>query len=92
MLDIMATLEGRGGRLREQRERNILTLQELSELSGIHYTTISKLEAGVATARPSTVRKLAKALGVTPQYLRGISDHPLSEDTSGRPLPEPTEE
>jgi transcriptional regulator with XRE-family HTH domain len=79
----MAKLEGEGGRLREMRERNILTQLELAELSGVHYTTISKLEHGTAVARPSTIRKLARSLGVTPQYLKGITDEPFSEDTSG---------
>ncbi len=80
-------MEGKEGRLRDTRERNILTQQELAKLSGVHWTTVSKLEAGIATARPSTIRKLAKALGVTPQYLKGLTDEPLSKDSSGGGAP-----
>ncbi len=75
-------LEGQDGRLRELREHSVLTQLELAEMSGVHFTTISKLEAGTATARPSTIRKLAKALNVSPQYLKGLTDEPVS---SGRP-------
>ncbi len=79
-------LEGKDGRLRDTRERNILTQMELAEISGVHHTTLSRLEAGTVTARPSTIRKLAKALGVTPQYLKGLTDDPTSHDSSGGPL------
>ena len=85
MRTMKTILEGKDGRLRDARERNILTQAELAELSGVHWTTISKLEAGVATARPSTIRKLSKALGVTPQYLKGLTDDPVP-DHSGGPL------
>ena len=78
----MAQLEGKDGRLREARDRNVLTQFELAEISSVHFTTISKLEAGTARARPSTIRKLAKALGVSPQYLKGLTDEPASRDGS----------
>ena len=46
-----------------------LTLRELAEASGVDHTTIWQLEAGRRGARPSTVRKLAAALGVQPADL-----------------------
>ncbi len=72
-MQVMARI---GDRLKELRGRRILTQRELQELSGVHYTTIAKLEQNHAEARPSTIRKLAAALGVTPEYLAGVEDQP----------------
>jgi transcriptional regulator with XRE-family HTH domain len=51
-------------RLAELRERRALTLRELSELSGVAADTINQIELGHRKPRPSTLRKLAKALEV----------------------------
>jgi transcriptional regulator with XRE-family HTH domain len=51
-------------RLAELRERHALTLRELSEMSGVAADTINQIELGHRKARPSTLRKLAKALDV----------------------------
>jgi transcriptional regulator with XRE-family HTH domain len=51
-------------KLRELRRLRVLTLRELEEKSGISYNTIWRLENGYREARPSTIRKLAAALGV----------------------------
>ncbi len=83
ILVMAQVLEGQDGRLRDTRQRNFLTQKELAQMSGVHFTSINKLERGVSKARASTVRKLAKALGVTPQYLAGLTDEPLSKDSSG---------
>lgn len=56
-------------KLRELRRRRVLTLRELEEESGISYNTIWRLENGHNDARPSTIRKLAAALGVEPEEL-----------------------
>jgi transcriptional regulator with XRE-family HTH domain len=52
-----------------------LLLQEvqvaLSYYSGVSEDTITKIENGHRVARPSTIRKLAKGLGVESQELRG---------------------
>src|ERR1700694_1821252 len=56
-------------RLRALRERKVLTQQELAEKGGITRATLSRLEAGAETPYPSTIRKLAAALGVEPQVL-----------------------
>jgi transcriptional regulator with XRE-family HTH domain len=46
-----------------------LTVRELAEMSGVSYDTITKVENGHREARPSTIRKLARALGVEPREL-----------------------
>jgi transcriptional regulator with XRE-family HTH domain len=56
-------------RLRELRESAILTVRELSQESGVSEDAITKIENGYRKARPSTIRRLAKALGVEPHEL-----------------------
>ena len=55
-----------GARLRELRHRRALTLRELGALSGVSYDQIHGIETGKHQPRPSTVRKLADALGIDP--------------------------
>jgi transcriptional regulator with XRE-family HTH domain len=57
-------------RLKQLREEAVLTVHELGEASGVSDDTISKIENGQRVARPSTLRKLADALDVSPQELR----------------------
>src|SRR5215208_2437794 len=54
-------------RLAELRERRALTLRELSKLSGVAADTINQIELGHRKARPSTLRKLARALDIDVQ-------------------------
>ena len=51
-------------RLKHLRQLRALTLRELGEESGVSYATIWRIENGHKEARPSTIRKLARALGV----------------------------
>jgi transcriptional regulator with XRE-family HTH domain len=55
--------------LREARERAMLTQEQLVEKSGVTLSTISRLENGLQAARVSTIRKLADAVGVSPDDL-----------------------
>lgn len=54
-----------GQRLREVRERRMMTQEELGERAGVQSVTISRIENGRQASRPrmSTIRKLADALG-----------------------------
>lgn len=54
--------------LRRLRVRSALSQRDLADLAGVTQTTIVKAEAG-NEVRPSTVRRLAKALGVEPREL-----------------------
>ena len=51
--------------LRHHRHAQALTQRELAELSGVTQVTIVHAEKGGDT-RPTTIRKLAEALKVTP--------------------------
>ena len=41
-----------------------LTLEELAERAGVPLTTVVKIDAGTLRVRPSTLRRLAAALGI----------------------------
>jgi transcriptional regulator with XRE-family HTH domain len=55
--------------LRAVRNRRALTQADLAERAGVGRVTIARIETGAAGAHPSTVRKLAAALGVEPSTL-----------------------
>ncbi|MCS7257740.1 MAG: helix-turn-helix transcriptional regulator [Thermomicrobium sp.] len=58
-----------GQRLRRIRERRLMTLRELGKKAGVSWTHLAKLEHDQHRPTPSTVRKLAAALGVDPAWL-----------------------
>jgi len=57
------------GALRRLRVGFPLTVRELAERSEVSHNTITMIENSHRTANPSTVRKLADALGVEPSEL-----------------------
>jgi transcriptional regulator with XRE-family HTH domain len=50
------------------RQRKALSQRDLARISGVGLATIVRIEHS-QPARPSTVRRLAQALGVTPEQL-----------------------
>jgi transcriptional regulator with XRE-family HTH domain len=56
-------------RLREWRERRLLTQAELAKRVGVSVGTVNRIERGANPPRLSTVRRLAEALGVDPDDL-----------------------
>jgi transcriptional regulator with XRE-family HTH domain len=58
-----------GTQLRAARERALLTQEELGAQAGLQPLTISRIETDKVEPRYSTIRKLAKALGVEPTEL-----------------------
>ncbi len=60
-----------GDRLREVREGRGLSQKDLSASSGVHFNTVSGIEAKRQKPHPSTLRKLAAALGVEVEDLTG---------------------
>ena len=63
-------------RLRAWRERKALSQRDLAQLAGVSQFSISKIETGNQKPRPSTLRKLAAALGLTPEQLFQHPDGP----------------
>lgn len=63
-------------RLKELRERKALSQADLSRLAKVSRPTIVRLEAGFDLPYPSTVRKLAEALGVEPGVLMESTEPP----------------
>lgn len=62
--------------LKLERERKLLTQQELSDVSGVSLPTIKRLESGKSKAALRTIRKLAKALGIEPMLLFYLREAP----------------
>lgn len=60
--------------LRLARQRTSLTQEQLSDLSGVHPTEISRMENGHRDVRISTVDRLAAALQLQPGDLLGEPD------------------
>ena len=51
-------------RIRQLRERKGVSLRELARRAGVGVATLSRIEAGVANPRLSTLLRLAEVLGV----------------------------
>jgi transcriptional regulator with XRE-family HTH domain len=66
-------------RLAELRERRALTLRDLSEMSSVAADTINQIELGHRKPRPSTLRKLARALEVDVEEFYREPALPLAE-------------
>ena len=58
-----------GNRLKRLRTLNALTQAELAEKAGLTTAAVARIERDEAEPRPSTLRKLAEALGVRPREL-----------------------
>jgi transcriptional regulator with XRE-family HTH domain len=60
--------------LRRVRDARALTQEELADRAGVSRTTVRRAEQGTEI-RQSSVRKLARALGVTPARLQRPSEN-----------------
>ena len=58
-----------GAQVKRERERALLTQQELAEHAGVGLTTLNRIENDHAEPHFRTIRKIAKALGVDPRNL-----------------------
>jgi len=58
--------------LKALREKRVITQEELSSASGVGVATISRLETGRVKPSIKTIRALARALGISPEELRGL--------------------
>ena len=68
--DKLLRMEVEAMKLKELRERQVLSLTELEALSGVDRQIIWRIESGYQKgAHQRTIRKLAAALGVEPHEL-----------------------
>jgi HTH-type transcriptional regulator, competence development regulator len=58
-----------GERIRELRNEKVLTMEEVANLSGVSFNTLYRLEHNLTGARQSSIKKIARVLGVAPQDL-----------------------
>jgi transcriptional regulator with XRE-family HTH domain len=63
-------------RLKEWRERRGLSLRKLGELSGVHFVSLARLEAGRLDPQLSTLLKLCKGLRITLNQLVSVARRP----------------
>ncbi|MCW2719659.1 cupin domain-containing protein [Pseudonocardia sp.] len=52
-----------GGRMRELRRRNNITLREVADAAGVSESFVSQVERGVANPSMASLRRMAEALG-----------------------------
>ncbi len=70
-----------GPQLKKLRKKKGLTQVQLAESVGITHGTISRLEKGhIKEVGSETVKKIAKSLGVTMDYLLGTTEELASQD------------
>lgn len=55
-------------KLKELRRQKVLTIEQLAAKAGVSKNTVSKAERG-GSIYPSSIHKIAKALGVAPSDL-----------------------
>jgi transcriptional regulator with XRE-family HTH domain len=70
----MATMEAVvfiGNKLKDVRVRRAMSQDDLAEKAGVGKNTVNRLERNHTEPRPSTLRKLARALEVDPAELVG---------------------
>ena len=60
-----------GDRLKRLRTRNALTQAELAERAGLTTAAVARIERNESEPHMSSIRKLARALGVKPAELVG---------------------
>jgi len=56
-------------KIKKLRQRQALSLSDLAELTKLSRVTINRIENGKQNPMPRTIRRLAKALGVSVQEL-----------------------
>jgi transcriptional regulator with XRE-family HTH domain len=75
-------------RLKDVRQRKALTQQQLAEKAGVNRVTIARIEGGKDEPFPTTLRKVAEALGVEPEeLLEPTAPLPIRVAVAQRELP-----
>ena len=63
-----------GENIQYLREEKGMTQKELAERINISYSVMNRIESGERPARDEEIKNIAKALGVSSDYLLGISN------------------
>lgn len=71
--------EARRG-LRRLRAERALTLEAVSVLAGVDTATVSRIERGISRARPDTVVRLARGLGISARRMARLIDSSTGDD------------
>lgn len=66
----------RGDRLKELRERNHYTHEDLASRLDIGYASVYRYEAGKVTPTAEVLARMATLFNVSSDYLLGLSDDP----------------
>lgn len=66
-----------GDKIREARKRNHYTQEQLANMVGVKKNTITGYEKNVREPSLEMTKKLAQALGVSSDYLIGITNSPM---------------
>ena len=66
---ILSTMEVDVEKLIRLREDRVLSQRDLARMAGLAQGTVWRIEHGFSEVHPSTIRKLAEALGVEPREL-----------------------
>ncbi len=74
-----------GERIRQVREQKVWGQAELARKAGVSANTLYRIETGRHAPRAVTIRKLAQALGVSPETLawslpRGLAEAPVDDE------------
>ncbi len=77
-----------GERIKKLREERGITRQKLAEIVGVSTTSLYYIEKGINIPSSTLVAKIAEALGVTTDYLLGLTDdpRPITERAGMKPL------
>ena len=73
--NIEGILEEIGCRLKNKRKSLNYTREQLAEKTGLSVQTIDKIESGKRDIRISTLIALSKTLGVSTDYILGLSEN-----------------
>ena len=77
-----------GDRIRQVRQEQDVTQQELADYIGVSKQAVYKYENNIVTNIPTDkVDAIAKRLKVSPAYLMGWEEQPTPKPTSPTPIP-----
>lgn len=85
-----------GKRIKQSREKLLMEQQELAKRMNLTKSAVSKVESGNVDVNSSSLEKYSKILGVSVNYLLGVTDDPSPTPhiiaastitTDGTPIP-----